>query len=109
MPGPLAAQLAIALGYFQHGVLGATAVGLAFVVPSFLMVIAISLAYMCYGGLSSLRNISGRTAEMSPRRPTRLIPWRLTSRAVSPALAWRGLKIRQRPMPHSHRAPSRRG
>lgn len=30
MPGPPAAQLAIALGYFQHGVLGATAVGLAF-------------------------------------------------------------------------------
>src|SRR5688572_4666535 len=51
MPGPLAAQLAIALGYFQHGVLGATAVGLAFVVPSFLMVVAISIAYLAYGGL----------------------------------------------------------
>ena len=51
MPGPLAAQLAIALGYFQHGVLGATAVGLAFVIPSFLMVIAISMAYVRYGGL----------------------------------------------------------
>jgi chromate transporter len=51
MPGPLAAQLAIALGYFQRGVLGATAVGLAFVVPSFLMVVAISLAYSRYGGL----------------------------------------------------------
>jgi len=51
MPGPLAAQLAIALGYFQHGVLGATAVGLAFVVPSFLMVLAISMAYVRYGGL----------------------------------------------------------
>jgi chromate transporter len=51
MPGPLAAQLAIALGYFQRGVLGATAVGLAFVVPSFLMVLAISLAYVRYGGL----------------------------------------------------------
>src|SRR5262245_36687425 len=51
MPGPLAAQLAIALGYFQHGVLGATAVGLAFVVPSFLMVMAISLAYVRFGGL----------------------------------------------------------
>jgi chromate transporter len=38
MPGPLAAQLAIALGYFQRRVLGATAVGLAFVVPSLLMV-----------------------------------------------------------------------
>ena len=51
MPGPLAAQLAIALGYFQRGVLGATAVGLAFVVPSFLMVIGISLAYQRFGGL----------------------------------------------------------
>ena len=51
MPGPLAAQLAIALGYFQRGVLGATAVGLAFVVPSFLMVIALSIAYRRFGGL----------------------------------------------------------
>jgi chromate transporter len=51
MPGPLAAQMAIALGYFQRGVLGATAVGLAFVVPSFLMVLAISMAYRRYGGL----------------------------------------------------------
>src|SRR5262245_29428857 len=51
MPGPLAAQLAIALGYFQHGVLGATAVGLAFVVPSFLIVVGISMAYVRYGGL----------------------------------------------------------
>ena len=51
MPGPLAAQLAIALGYFRHGVLGATAVGLAFVLPSFLMVVAISMAYVRFGGL----------------------------------------------------------
>jgi len=51
MPGPLAAQLAIALGYFQHGALGATVVGLAFILPSFLMVVAISVAYLAYGGL----------------------------------------------------------
>jgi len=51
MPGPLAAQLAIALGYFQRGVLGATAVGLAFILPSFLMVIGISIAYKRFGGL----------------------------------------------------------
>jgi chromate transporter len=51
MPGPLAAQLAIALGYFQHGVIGATVVGLAFVVPSFLMVVGISIAYVRFGGL----------------------------------------------------------
>ena len=51
MPGPLAAQLAIAIGYFAHGVLGATLVGLAFVLPSFLMVLALSMLYVAFGGL----------------------------------------------------------
>ena len=51
MPGPLAAQTAIAIGYFEGGVLGATLVGLAFIIPSFLMVVGISLAYVAYGGL----------------------------------------------------------
>jgi chromate transporter len=51
MPGPLAAQVAIAIGYFEGGILGATLGGLAFVLPSFLMVVAISLAYVAYGGL----------------------------------------------------------
>jgi chromate transporter len=50
MPGPLAAQLAIALGYFRHGVVGATAVGFAFCVPSFVMVVAISVAFVRFGG-----------------------------------------------------------
>ena len=51
MPGPLAAQLAMAIGYFAHGVLGATLVGLAFVLPSFLMVLALSALYIAFGGL----------------------------------------------------------
>jgi chromate transporter len=51
MPGPLAAQTAIAIGYFQGGILGATLVGLAFILPSFLMVISISFLYVTYGGL----------------------------------------------------------
>jgi chromate transporter len=51
MPGPLAAQTAIAIGSFQAGVLGATLVGLAFVLPSFVMVIALSMAYVAFGGL----------------------------------------------------------
>ena len=51
MPGPLAAQTAIAIGYFEGGILGATLVGLAFVLPSFLMVVAISMLYVAYGGL----------------------------------------------------------
>src|SRR6266704_3910504 len=50
-PGPLAAQLAIYLGYLRAGVLGATAVGVAFVLPSFLMVLGLSAAYVRFGGL----------------------------------------------------------
>src|SRR5436305_7043125 len=40
-PGPLAAQLAIYLGYVHSGILGATLIGLAFVLPSFLMVLGL--------------------------------------------------------------------
>jgi chromate transporter len=56
-PGPLAAQLAIYLGYVHHGVWGATCVGLAFVLPSFLMVLAIGAAYVMYGGLTWMQAV----------------------------------------------------
>src|SRR5215472_14916413 len=49
-PGPLAAQLAMYLGFVRAGFLGATAVGLAFILPSFLMVLAIGKAYTSWGG-----------------------------------------------------------
>jgi chromate transporter len=50
-PGPLAAQLAIYLGWVRAGVPGATLVGLAFVLPAFLMVLALSIVYVRFGGL----------------------------------------------------------
>ena len=50
-PGPLAAQLAIYIGYVHYHILGATLVGLAFVLPSFLMVLVIAYTYVLYGGL----------------------------------------------------------
>jgi chromate transporter len=50
-PGPLAAQLAMYLGYVRGGVTGATLVGFLFVLPSFLMVWALSIAYVRFGGL----------------------------------------------------------
>jgi chromate transporter len=56
-PGPLAAQLAIYLGYIRAGILGATLVGTAFVLPSFLMVLALSAAYVRYGGLSWMQGM----------------------------------------------------
>ena len=50
-PGPLAAQLSIYLGYVHYTVLGATLAGIAFVIPSFIMVLGISYAYVQAGGL----------------------------------------------------------
>ena len=56
-PGPLAAQLAIYLGWVRARVLGASLVSLAFVAPSFVMVIAISALYVAYGGLSWMQGM----------------------------------------------------
>ena len=50
-PGPLAAQLAIYLGWLRGRVLGAALVSLAFILPSFVMVVALSALYVSYGGL----------------------------------------------------------
>lgn len=50
-PGPLAAQLAIYLGWLRAGLVGATLVGAAFIAPSFLMVMALSAAYVRFGGI----------------------------------------------------------
>lgn len=49
-PGPLAAQLAMYLGFIRAGFLGATIVGTVFILPSFLMVLAIGRAYATLGG-----------------------------------------------------------
>jgi chromate transporter len=54
-PGPLAAQLAIYLGWIDHGVRGATLVAFAFVLPSFAMVLGLSALYVAYGGLPWMR------------------------------------------------------
>src|SRR5215468_7252147 len=56
-PGPLAAQLAIYLGYVDYKILGATLAGLAFVLPSFIMVIALGWAYIQFGGLPWMQSV----------------------------------------------------
>src|SRR5215470_3205812 len=50
-PGPLAAQLAICLRYIHFGILGAIAIAIVFILPSFLMVLGLSAAYVRFGGL----------------------------------------------------------
>lgn len=57
MPGPLAAQLAMYLGYVHYRNLGATLVGVAFVLPSFAMVVLLGMAYVAYGGLDWMQAV----------------------------------------------------
>src|SRR5258708_20105878 len=47
-PGPLAAQLGIYLGYVHYRVLGPPLSGLAFVLPSFFLVVLLGLLYTLY-------------------------------------------------------------
>src|SRR3954453_1912245 len=57
MPGPLAAQLMIYLGYVHYRIVGATLVGIAFVMPSLFMVVALGWAYVRFGGLTWMQAV----------------------------------------------------
>jgi chromate transporter len=80
-PGPLAAQLAIYLGWARAGFLGATLVAVAFVLPSFLMVLMISAAYVRFGGLpwmqSAFYGIGAAVIAIILRGAYRLVPMTL--------------------------------
>lgn len=56
-PGPLAAQLAMYLGWLRGGIVGATLTGIAFILPSFLMVIILAVLYVHFGRLTWLQGI----------------------------------------------------
>jgi chromate transporter len=52
MPGPLAGQLAMWIGFIRYGVIGATLTGIVFILPPFLIVLVVSALYVAYNGLS---------------------------------------------------------
>jgi len=56
-PGPLAAQLGIYIGFVHYGLLGATLTGLAFVIPSFIMVVIIGMVYQLYSGIALMQEV----------------------------------------------------
>src|SRR6266481_655731 len=56
-PGPLAAQLAMYLGWVRAGTIGATLTGAAFVLPSFLMVLVLAALYLHYGRLPWIQGV----------------------------------------------------
>jgi chromate transporter len=51
-PGPLAAQLAIYLGWLRYGAFGGTVTGITFILPSFVMVVVLAAFYVRFGSLS---------------------------------------------------------
>jgi chromate transporter len=56
-PGPLAAQLAKYLGWLHSGAFGATLTGIAFVLPSFLMVLGLAALYVHFGQLAWIQGL----------------------------------------------------
>jgi chromate transporter len=56
-PGPLAAQLAMYLGWLRARIFGAAVVGIAFILPSFLMVLALAALYVHFGSLSWIQGM----------------------------------------------------
>lgn len=52
MPGPLAAQLAMWIGFIRHGFIGASLVGIVFILPPYLIVVFVAALYVKYNGLA---------------------------------------------------------
>src|SRR5260370_246562 len=57
MPGPLAAQVAMWVGYLRRGTLGALAVAAAFIAPSFFLVLTVAAIYRRYSGLPIVQSL----------------------------------------------------
>jgi chromate transporter len=57
MPGPLAAQLAMWLGFLTRGIVGSAAVAVAFVTPPFLLVTAVAVIYVEHQGSSVVHTL----------------------------------------------------
>src|SRR5260221_8193066 len=88
MPGPLAAQVVMWVGFLRRGWAGALATAAAFIAPSFLLVLAVAVIYARYSGLAIVQSLFYAIAppEMAtipiaawelPRHPNRLDtrPW----------------------------------
>jgi len=57
LPGPEAQQLATYIGWLMHGVKGGIAAGALFVLPSLLILIALSWIYMAFGDVAAVQGV----------------------------------------------------
>lgn len=87
VPGPMATQLAIYLGYLKGGVSGATLVALAFTLPAFFCVLTLGVLYVHFGGLSWIQGaFYGVNAAVIPIIAR--AAWRLTGLAITRRFLW---------------------
>ena len=57
LPGPEAQQLATYIGWLQHGLRGALAAGVLFVLPGFVLITAISILYVSFSSLAPVQGV----------------------------------------------------
>lgn len=57
LPGPGATQVGIFLGYVRGGWWGGVLAGISFILPAFLIMLALTWIFLQYGALPSLRNV----------------------------------------------------
>ena len=57
MPGPLAAQVVMWVGFLQNGTAGALATAIAFILPSLVLVLAVAALYVPNQGLSIVQSL----------------------------------------------------
>src|SRR5205823_12272999 len=57
MPGPLAAQVVMWVGYLQAGAVGALWTAVVFVLPSFVLVLAVAYLYVAFKGLTLIQSL----------------------------------------------------
>src|SRR5688572_15330703 len=55
LPGPVATQLGIFVGYDRAGWRGGVIAGLCFILPAFFIMLALTLLYSAYGAMPALR------------------------------------------------------
>jgi chromate transporter len=56
LPGPGATQLGIFIGHAKAGLIGGIIAGICFILPAFLIMLALAAAYVAFGTLPSMRN-----------------------------------------------------
>ncbi len=105
LPGPEAQQLATYLGWLLHRSWGGIVAGALFVLPSLLLLIALSWAYLVFG---STPVVAGLFAGIKPAVTAIVLQaaWRMGTRALCnpvlwtlAALSWLALYVLQAPFP----------